>query len=314
MKYTPLIAISLFILSACTPDSPPAYQGYIEADLRYLASTGSGVMTTLNVERGQRVSAQQVLFAIDAQQDQQEVARLDAQLQQQNAVLDNLVLGQRPQELAVLRAQWQQARAQAQQSDATWQRLSDLRNKNVVSADVYDNARANHERDQARVDELQARLKVAELGARRNEIEAAKAQRRSIEAQREQALWRLQQKQVLAPTDGVIHDVLYRPGEVIASAKPVIVFLPDNASKIRFYVPEAVRGQLQLGNAVRAHCDGCAAPLSATIRYINPQVEYTPPVLFNRDNRSELMFRVEAYPTTNQNWAIGQPVDVWLTP
>jgi HlyD family secretion protein len=304
----------LLTLSACSPSAPAPFQGYVEADFRYLASTGSGVLTELAVQRGQRVSQGQVLFAIDAVQEQQEILRIDAQLQQQQAQLDNLLRGQRPQELAVLRAQLQQARAQAQQSQLNWQRVSRLRAQDQASPDQFDAAQASKARDDARVNELQARIGVAELGARAPEISAARAQLKATQAQREQAQWRLQQKQVTAPGNGLIQDVLYHPGEVVAAARPVIVLLPDDATKLRFYVSASVVGDLQRGRRVRARCDGCRQPIDAEIRYISRQTEYTPPVLFNRDNRSELMFRVEAYPAPGTVLAIGQPLDVWLQP
>ncbi len=310
-------AITLLIvllLSACHATQESPLQGYVEADFRYLASTGSGVLTSLAVKRGQRVETQQELFAIDAVQEQQEISRVDAVLQQQQAQLDNLLLGQRPQEMAVIRAQLQQAIAQAQQSELNWQRITQLRRQNLASQDQYDIANSNKRRDDARVSELQARIKVAELGARHKEVDAAKAQLKATQALREQALWRLQQKQVLAPTSGFIQDVLYQPGEVVAAAKPVIVFLPDGATKLRFFIAENRVAQLQPGDKVRAQCDGCAQLIDAEIRYISTQTEYTPPVLFNRDNRSELMFRVEAYPLNGTPLALGQPLDIWLQP
>jgi len=44
---------------------------------------------------------------------------------------------------------------------------------------------------------------------------------------------------------------------------------------------------------------------------VSPISEYTPPVLFNRENRDRLVFMVEAYPTDKATTLRpGQPVDV----
>ena len=61
---------------------------------------------------------------------------------------------------------------------------------------------------------------------------------------------------------------------------------------------------------------GRAAPLEARISYLSPQPEFTPPVLYNRENRSKLVFMVEAVfdPAVTRDLHPGQPVDVSVGP
>jgi HlyD family secretion protein len=86
--------------------------------------------------------------------------------------------------------------------------------------------------------------------------------------------------------------------------------------KIRFYVPETALGRLKLGQTLNAACDGCAAPVGATITFIGDRAEFTPPVLFSKDNRSKLVYLVEAKPSAQDALKLhpGQPVDVTLPP
>ena len=58
---------------------------------------------------------------------------------------------------------------------------------------------------------------------------------------------------------------------------------------------------------------GRPAPLDARISYLSPSPEYTPPILYNRENRSKLVFMVEAVfndATAARDLHPGQPVDV----
>ena len=57
---------------------------------------------------------------------------------------------------------------------------------------------------------------------------------------------------------------------------------------------------------------GRAQPLTARISYLSPQPEYTPPILYNRENRSKLVFMVEAVvaPADARDLHPGQPVEV----
>ena len=58
--------------------------------------------------------------------------------------------------------------------------------------------------------------------------------------------------------------------------------------------------------------DGCPQPVPARISFIANQAEYTPPVIYSREQRSRLVFLVEAYPAVPDaaRLHVGLPVDV----
>ena len=57
-----------------------------------------------------------------------------------------------------------------------------------------------------------------------------------------------------------------------------------------------------------------AAPIPATIVFIAARAEFTPPVLYSKENRSKLVYLVEAKPAPADAAKLhpGQPVDVTL--
>jgi HlyD family secretion protein len=59
-------------------------------------------------------------------------------------------------------------------------------------------------------------------------------------------------------------------------------------------------------------CDGCGERIAAPITFIAPQAEFTPPVIYSKDNRAKLVFMVEARPAPKDAVRLhpGQPVDV----
>jgi HlyD family secretion protein len=63
---------------------------------------------------------------------------------------------------------------------------------------------------------------------------------------------------------------------------------------------------------VRVSITGRAAPIEGRVNYLSPRPEYTPPILYNRDNRAKLVFMVEAAvdPAVARDLNPGQPVDV----
>jgi HlyD family secretion protein len=75
-------------------------------------------------------------------------------------------------------------------------------------------------------------------------------------------------------------------------------------------VPEQEVARYRPGRSVRFSCDGCATGLTATIRYVSPRPEFTPPIIYSRDSRDRLVFMVEAYPKRPADLQPGLPVDV----
>jgi HlyD family secretion protein len=90
--------------------------------------------------------------------------------------------------------------------------------------------------------------------------------------------------------------------------------LPAGNVKVRFFVPESRLGTVRAGQKVSIACDGCPAPIAATVSYIAPQAEFTPPVIYSKESRAKLVFMVEARPAPADAVKLhpGQPVDVTL--
>ena len=89
--------------------------------------------------------------------------------------------------------------------------------------------------------------------------------------------------------------------------------LPPANVKIRFYVPEPQLATLRMGAPVTVRCDGCATTVAAKVSFIAPQAEYTPPVIYSRENRAKLVFLIEAHPDqASAALHPGLPVEVVL--
>ena len=75
-------------------------------------------------------------------------------------------------------------------------------------------------------------------------------------------------------------------------------------------MPAAEVARYRPGRTVRFSCDACPEGLSATISYVSPRPEFTPPVIYSRDSRKRLVFLVEARPASPKSLTPGLPVDV----
>jgi HlyD family secretion protein len=265
----------------------------------------------LAVQKGARVEAGTPLFTLEQSADQAALREAAERLRQAQSELADLQKGQRPSEIAAVEARLAQARVAADLSARELARATKLHESTVLSDDDYDRTRLAHEADLKLVAETLAQLATAQLGGRADAINAAASNVAALQAAVDRAGWNIAQKSQSAPRAALVYDTLYREGEFVAASAPVVSLLPPENIKVRFFVPEAEFAALKAGGRIRVAITG-RAPLEAHISYLSPQPEYTPPILYNRENRSKLVFMVEALfdGAAGRDLHPGQPVDV----
>jgi HlyD family secretion protein len=158
----------------------------------------------------------------------------------------------------------------------------------------------------------QALLKTA-AGTQRA-MDDAEAALRTAQARLNSSQTRLARRKVFSPVAGTVEQVYYRGGELVPAGRPVVALLPPGNVKIRFFVSEAVLPKLTLGEVVNVSCDGCDSGLTAKISFIARSSEFTPPVIYSLEERSKLVFMIEARPEQPERFRVGQPISVALPP
>ncbi len=305
--------LMLIALTGCAQKAADGYQGYLEGEFIQVASPLAGRVEQIAVAKGDRVEAGVPLFTLERSAELAAQRQAAGQLAAARARLDDLRKGVRPSELAALEARLAQARSAAELSKLELDRRQPLVSSGATTASDYDQARLTHERNLGLIDELAAQLATGKLGAREDAVRAAESDVVAAAAALERADWSVAQKVQTAPRAGLVYDTLYRAGEFAAAASPVVTLLPPENIKVRFFVPEAEFAALKTGARVRITLTGRPA-LEARVSYLSPRPEYTPPVLYNRANRSKLVFMVEASldAAVARDLHPGQPVDVAL--
>nr|WP_233839424.1 HlyD family efflux transporter periplasmic adaptor subunit [Paraburkholderia sp. ZP32-5] len=308
-----LLALCI-VCASCSRQPANTWQGYVEGEFLYLASSQPGQLTELAVSRGQTVAQNTPLFALEAQNETDAVAQANEQLRAARAQLADLGTGKRAPEVDVTRAQLVQAEADAARAATQYHRDEQQLRAGGIAQSQLDDSRANALSSAARVRELQSQVTVARLPGRIEQVRAQQAQVDAAKAQLGQAQWKLDQKSVHAPHGGLVFDTMYRSGEWVPAGSPVVRMLPPENVKVRFFVPEAVVGSLTPGRHVSIHCDGCAADVPAVLSFVSNQAEYTPPVIYSNESRSKLVFMIEAKPQVADAPKLrpGQPVTVTL--
>jgi HlyD family secretion protein len=311
-----LLCCSTIVLAAACSEAPStSWSGYAEGDYIYIAAPLSGRLDSLAVREGQNVAKKALLFALDADAERAASDEAVARMASARAQAANLDKGRRSDEIAVTQAQLTQAQASAAFAQSELARAQQLVAQGFVSKSRIDDAATVVKQAQARVAELEAALKVANLPARIDERAATQASAKAASDVLRQSKWRESQKQQTAPLDALVSEVFFRVGEFVPAGQPVLSLLPPGHIKARFFVPEAELPKVKPGQGVLLSCDGCAAPISAHISRVATQVEFTPPVIYSNAQRAKLVYLVEARPDAAASGLHpGQPLDVRLVP
>jgi HlyD family secretion protein len=308
------IATALVLLVAaagCERPGQDPWQGYVEAEYTYVAPLETGRITTLNVSRGDQVQAGAPLFSLE--DDSQRAARdqAEAELHQAQSDLADLLKGDRPEDLAVVQAQLDEAKASLALSVPRLQRREKMVKGSIVGEEELDEAKMQILKDRGNIDEYEARLTQAQLPARQDKIASAEKLVAARQAQLADADWRLSRRQEKAPAAGRVEDVFFRMGETANTGQAVVSLLTPDKLKLRFFVSEPELSSVAVGQKVSVGCDGCKPNLTATINFIARTAEFTPPVIYSLTRREKLVFLVEARPDDlSQPWHPGLPVDI----
>ncbi|MBN9059417.1 MAG: HlyD family efflux transporter periplasmic adaptor subunit [Rhizobiales bacterium] len=309
-----LSLVLLLLLAGCGDSArDPLLHGYVDADYVLVGAEVTGRLATLNVKRGDPVKAGAVLFTLDDRDETAALAQAQAQLAQAKASLADLLTGKRPEEIRVLDAQLADAEAALTVAQKTYDRNRDLSTRAVVAVATLDQSKADLDSAAARVQAARENRAVANLPARPDQIAAAQQQVSALAAAVTAAEAKLARRTQSAVAPGRIEEVFYQVGEIVPAGQAVTSLLPEGARKILFFVPEAMRSTVRPGQRASILCDGCASGLTATIASIATDAEFTPPVIYSKESRAKLVFRVEARPEGDaRKLDPGQPVDIRL--
>ena len=216
------------------------------------------------LDEGADVKRGQTIARLERVDQERVVAREEAQLAQAEAQLAELETGSRPQEIANVRAELEQAQAAAraisaelQQAKADDERFTELYTAGATTQREFELYRTRHRsaqeaaaEAQSRIDSVRARLDLVTEGPRRETIDAARARvnvaRQSLALARQQ----LEDTELRAPIDGVVLNKSAEPGAYLSPGMPVVVIGDMARPWLRAYVNEPDIGRLQLNQEV----------------------------------------------------------------
>ena len=173
---------------------------------------------------------------------------------------------------------------------------------------------AQAERDRAAAALEAARAGAANVDIRQQEARVAEAVVREARANVERLETQVTELQVFAPLDATVLTKAAEPGEVIAANKPILLLGDLDHPWIKVYVSETALGRIQLGAATRVFVDSFPGQaFQGTVTWIADQAEFTPKNIQTAEERVNLVYAVKiTIQNAQRRLKPGMPADAEL--
>ena len=316
-----------FGLTACQESAPATVarvSGQAEATQVQVAPEVGGRIVEMTIAEGDRVKQGDVVARLDTRDIDLALRRAQAERAQADAQLRLLLAGARREDIrqadaqaAAAAADVAAAQADLAAAETDLQRFERLLEVNSGSQKQRDDAatRRNVARDrlaatQAR--ETAAREAAARLraGARREEIDAARARVASVDAQIATLEKSKADATVTAPIGGIVIERLLDSGEIVSPRAPIAVLADLDNAWAEVFVDEPMIPRIKLGQPATVFTDAGGPGLPGKVSYIASTAEFTPRNVQTAEDRSKLVYRVKiAVDNRNGTLKQGMPVE-----
>ncbi|WP_439344224.1 efflux RND transporter periplasmic adaptor subunit [Vacuolonema iberomarrocanum] len=240
--------------------------GTVEAERSInLSPKTAGVIQTLLVEEGDRVRQGEVLAVMDDANLRGQLTEAQGQLVQQEANLQRVLAGDRPQETAQTQARLRSAQAELEMAEADLISDEMLYEAGAISRQSYQQTVTARNVAQAAVDEAQQTVALSQIGTRQEEIDQARAQVIAAQGSLETIQTQLDETSVLAPFDGVVVNTYADVGSFVSPStsgagndsdlSSSILELASDQLEVVVNIAESQIGQIQLGQTVQIRVD-----------------------------------------------------------
>jgi HlyD family secretion protein len=287
--------------------------GHIEATEIRLAAKVGGRLLEAPLEEGDTVTAGELVAQLETVDAEHQLARARANVEAADAQLRLLLAGSRAEDLRRAEDQMAQAQAELDAARRDLDRLSGLVDRGSATEKSRDDAATRKEVAERAVAAARAQLDKLVAGPRRQEIEAARAQRASAQAMVAAVEQQITDATVLAPADGVVTTRIAEPGEILPPGATMAILTDLDRPWLTVWIDEPSLSRVKLGQSVTVRVDGSDQSFDGTVSFISPVAEFTPKNVQTPDERAKLVFRVKVQLANPEGiFKPGMPADAYF--
>ena len=249
-------------------------QGQVEATEVRVSGKVPGRILELRVKEGDSVRKGDTLVILDspeviAKLEQAQAAEAAAQAQNAKAIK-----GAREEQIASAHALWQKAKAGLDIAEKSFQRMQNLFDKGVVSAQKRDEAEANHQAMKATERAAFSQYNMAKNGAEKEDKAAAEAMVNRAKGAVSEVESYISETYLLSPIDGQISEIFPKVGELVGTGAPIMNVVDKKDAWVVFNVREDLLKEMTIGKNLSVYIPALDKKIPLTIYYMKDMGTY----------------------------------------
>ena len=277
---------------------PEIVQGEIEVSEYRVSSKLPGRILELRVKEGDYVRVGDTLAILEAPEVNAQEKAAAAQQQAAAAMSDMADNGARKEQIQAAYQLWQQALAAADIAQKSYERVQNLFDQGVMSAQKRDEAFAGYKAREAQVKAAKSQYDMAKNGAREEEKRAAKKQAQAAEGAANVIRSLLRETVQISNVEGEVSSVYPKEGELVGTGSPIMSISIMKDLWGTFNIREDQLNGMKVGDTFKAYAPAFNKEINMKVFYIKDQGSYAVWKATKTNGQYDLKtFEVKARPT-----------------
>lgn len=249
-----LVAVGLVALAGFFLLTPPdeVIMGQAEATTIRISGKVPGRIASYRFNEGDQVKVGDTLVFLSTPEVQAKLMQVEAVKAAAEAQHAKAMKGARDQEVTAAYEMWQKAQAGLTIAKKSYDRVRNLYEKGVMSAQKKDEAEANYNAMVATEKAARSQYEMAKEGARKEDKAAAAALVNQASGALAEVESYVEESALVAPIDGEISERFPEVGELVGTGAPIMNIADLTDMWVSFSIREDLLSQVKVGNEVKA--------------------------------------------------------------
>lgn len=297
--FTAVIAIVALAGYLLLGKQPEVIQGQVEASEYRVSSKLPGRVVEIRVKEGDYVHAGDTLAILEVPEVDAQKRSAEATEGAATAISSMTDKGARQEQVKAAYQLWQQSMAAEEIAHKSYDRIQNLYNEGVMSAQKRDEALAAYKATEAQTKAAKSQYDMARNGAREEEKQAAAQQVKAAQGMVDVVKSLLRETVQVAQYDGEVNDIYPKVGELVGMGSPIMSISLMNDLWGTFNVREDKLTGMRLGDTFTAFSPAFNKEIKMKVYYLKDRGSYAAWKATKANGEYDLKtFEVKARPIT----------------
>ncbi len=254
---------------------PITLQGQTEATEVRVSGKVPGRIEKFYVSEGMKVKKGDTLVILYSPELNAKLFQAISAEDAANAQNQKAIKGARAEQIAGAYELWQKAEVGVKLAEKTYNRLQNMFNEGVVSAQKRDEAEANYQAAVATAKAAKSQYDMAVNGAEKEDKLAALAMVNRAKGAVSEVESYISETKLVAPIDGEVSDIFPKRGELVGSGAPIMNIVDLNDTWVVFNIREDLLTKIKIGKELVANIPALGNKvIKLKVNYIKAMASY----------------------------------------